>query len=491
MKKLLLALLLTLTVFFTGCTREESLKQEEFELTSAEFYDKVEKSFQYGSYYKTHVIVKFPETNPDLETIKNACYDFRLPLKITLDFSACSELTEIPAEWFKNSLYYTDFNFVFPESLETINDYAFYGLSATRNNPIPNNVKNLGKCCYPNNNKYITKIVIPASVNSIPESLFDVYFNIESVIFPEDSKITEIPANTFYFCSNLKSITLPPSVTKIGDRAFSQCTELRNINLPDTITTFGEWAFSYCNFKSLRIPANLETIERNMFAGTDIGTLTIPGTIKKLESAVFSSTYVDNVILEEGIEWLGGDLFGNSPNLKTITIPSTVTFIDPYFNRFNESLETIILADGNKVYSYDESGALKSVYNTSGEYHLQNYPAAKKDKKVTIGEGIHRLEIGCFYNNPYIEEIVINPDVVQFCYWCFHGCENVKTLRFTRTTNIEWGFDLSDTMFGSASDNNKPKEVTVIVPKGTLAEYQALFERDKPDASVKFTIVEE
>lgn len=46
-------------------------------------------------------------------------------------------------------------------------------------------------------------------------------------------------------------------------------------------------------------------------------------------------------------------------------------------------------------------------------------------------------------------------------------------------------------MFGSASDNNKPKEVTVIVPKGTLAEYQALFERDKPDASVKFTIVEE
>lgn len=79
MKKLLLALLLTLTVFFTGCTREESLKQEEFELTSAEFYDKVERSFQYGSYYKTHVIVKFPETNPDLETIKNACYDFRLP----------------------------------------------------------------------------------------------------------------------------------------------------------------------------------------------------------------------------------------------------------------------------------------------------------------------------------------------------------------------------------------------------------------------------
>lgn len=491
MKKVFLALILSLTVLFTSCISGEKIVEEEFELTSAEFYDKVEKSFQYGAYYNTHVIVKFTETNPDLETIKNACYDFRLPLKITLDFSACSELTEIPAEWFKDFQYYTDFTFIFPETLETINDYAFYGLSESKKNPIPDSVKNLGKSCYPQYNTYVTNIVIPPFVEVLPEDFLYSYYDIESIVFSEDSKITEIPQNSFNLCSKLKSITLPPSVTKIGSNAFSECIELKNINLSDTITTIEEWAFSYCKFDSLRIPANLENIERTAFAGTDIGTLTIPGTIKKLESAAFSSTYVDNVILEEGIEWLGGDLFGNSPNLKTITIPSTVTFIDPYFNRFNESLETIILADGNKVYSYDESGALKSVYNDSGDYHLQNYPVAKKDKKVAIGEGIHRLEIGCFYDNPYIEEIVINPDVVQFCTWCFHGCVNVKTLRFTRTTDIEWGFDLSDTMFGSASDTNKPKEVTVIVPKGTLAEYQALFERDKPDASVKFTIVEE
>ena len=132
MKKVLFVLMLAFTLIFTSCVREESNLQTEFELTSEEFYNKVNDSFQYGFYYSKPIVIKFTETNPDMEIISKACYDFSIPLKITFDFSDCAELSEIPANWFKESLYYTDFTFIFPESLETINDYAFYGLRATK-----------------------------------------------------------------------------------------------------------------------------------------------------------------------------------------------------------------------------------------------------------------------------------------------------------------------------------------------------------------------
>ncbi|MBR6180459.1 MAG: leucine-rich repeat protein [Prevotella sp.] len=37
---------------------------------------------------------------------------------------------------------------------------------------------------------------------------------------------------------------MPDSVTKIGGSAFSYCTSLRSINIPKSVTTIGRWAFS-------------------------------------------------------------------------------------------------------------------------------------------------------------------------------------------------------------------------------------------------------
>jgi hypothetical protein len=51
----------------------------------------------------------------------------------------------------------------------------------------------------------------------------------------------------FNYCSNLKSITIPNSVTTIGDSAFSSCSSLMSVSIPNFVTTIGNYAFSSCN----------------------------------------------------------------------------------------------------------------------------------------------------------------------------------------------------------------------------------------------------
>ena len=68
-----------------------------------------------------------------------------------------------------------------------------------------------------------------------------------SVDLSHNLKITVIQSETFYYCSDLKSIILPNSVTRIGKSAFYGCSSLTNITIPNSVTTIGSSAFDECS----------------------------------------------------------------------------------------------------------------------------------------------------------------------------------------------------------------------------------------------------
>ena len=73
-------------------------------------------------------------------------------------------------------------------------------------------------------------------------------------------------SGTFQNCKNLRSITIPNTVTTIGSSAFYSCTALTNVIIPNSVTTIGYSAFRNCHsLTEMVLPNSVEQIESYAF----------------------------------------------------------------------------------------------------------------------------------------------------------------------------------------------------------------------------------
>lgn len=128
-----------------------------------------------------------------------------------------------------------------------------------------------------------TEIVIPNTYKGLP--------------------VTEIRSEAFNNCTELTSVIMPDSITRIGDFAFSNCSGLTEIVLPDSVKRLYAAAFSGCtNLTSITLSDNLEFIDQVAFARcTSLTSIVIP----------------DSVI-EIGESTLNPNIFDGCTNLQTI-----------------------------------------------------------------------------------------------------------------------------------------------------------------------------
>lgn len=174
------------------------------------------------------------------------------------------------------------------------------------------------------NDTKINSLSLPSSIERVKSGAFWKASNLKNVTFADkgkglktigmyafadcsslesidlsNSSITEIPENAFSNCTSLKTVKLPPTVTKIADDAFVNCKKLEEIQGLSNckISEIGKDAFAGCynlktfDISSATITSLPDTICSNMYALTSIHlpkTLTSIGTsalegCKKLE----------------------------------------------------------------------------------------------------------------------------------------------------------------------------------------------------------------
>lgn len=247
-----------------------------------------------------------------------------------------------------------------------------------------------------------TDIVIPDkspagdTVIYIGAEVFNQNTNIESVTIPDS--VTKILSGAFRNCTNLKSVNIGGSVTEIQDGVFYQCAALETVNIPDTVTFIDSSAFSGCtSLKTLVVSENLSTLGTYVFSGcTSLKKVTLPASLTSLPAYTFLE---DNAGLT--IYYTGSSSQWSSMTKGTGALPSNYTLVCDaeikngsvyeytYSSGYKASVKVTSLETGSPVesYTYDANGNITGYIDSADNETTFVYDANGKLTSATAPGG--------------------------------------------------------------------------------------------------------
>ena len=128
-----------------------------------------------------------------------------------------------------------------PSDITEIKAYAFYGCTSLTSVTIPDSVTSVGENAFSG----CTSLPVIDGIRYADTYLVEAVDETRTSysIKPGTRFIGNV---AFSYCTSLKSVTIPDSVTEIGNAAFFQCTSLTSVTIPDSVTSIGGRAFYYC-----------------------------------------------------------------------------------------------------------------------------------------------------------------------------------------------------------------------------------------------------
>lgn len=217
----------------------------------------------------------------------------------------------------------------FPENLYQICPNAFWKCSALNVVYFGNNIEKILDYAFAETN--IRTITMPDSVAKIGDYCFAYCDNLTEIIISDS--VTEIPTGFAKDNPNLNNIEFPSSLLSIGDYAFTG-TGFTFLALPNSLQKIGEWAFTYMqNLKEFYIPDQVTELNDGFLMGCE-----------KLEK----------ITVGKSVTSIPNWAFARCENLKEIVIPSNV-----------ESISDLILNE-NALYNNGDLYSHPVIYGEKG-----------------------------------------------------------------------------------------------------------------------------
>lgn len=302
-----------------------------------------------------------------------------------------------------------------PTYLKKIDDYTFNGCSELSSISIPKGVCYIGKNAFSFSG--LKSISLPNSVAEIGKSVFESCDSLQSITLSPSLK--KIGDKAFFKCANLSSIVIPKSVTEMGIQLFSDCPKLKKVTILGNISEIKEQSFSRChNLTEVNLPKTLKSIGWNAFAECNLPSVVLPDSLNLIYMEAFAGCNMSSIRIPNSVTHIYKSAFQSCKNLKTIYLPNIPIQIGEtafentqWFNKQKDGLVYL----GKTAYTY--KGKLRndtSIIIKDGTLNIGDncFINKMKVKSITLPNSVKT--IGDFaFDNTGIQSLVI-PDSVTF-----------------------------------------------------------------------------
>ena len=290
----------------------------------------------------------------------------------------------------------------------------------------------------------LKSITLPGTVTAIGDDAFDGCSNLISVVIP--NTVTSIGDYAFEGCIALTSVPISSSVTTIGNYAFSGCIGLTSVTIPASVTSIGSGAFSGCNNLTRLVVSSrntkydsrkdcnaiIETASNTLIVGC--ASSFIPNTVTSIGVRAFAhcdsltSITIPNSVISIG-EWA----FVACYNLSSLTIGSSVTTIGEYafsgcFGLTSVTIPNSVTTIGDWAFYRCRDLTSLTIGNSLTTIGRYVFADCMSLASLTFGTSVTTIGDYAFYNCSSLARLTIPNSVTTLGEYAFYGCSGLTSV---------------------------------------------------------------
>ena len=284
-----------------------------------------------------------------------------------------------------------------------------------------------------------TALYIPGEIDghevvAIGDRAFENRTDLRTVMIPDS--VTRINGNAFYGCSNLANVTLSKNLESMGSSAFGNCDGLTQIEIPKSLEScdisYGSYGpFRDCDkLKKVKFEEGTTVIATMLFHHcTGIEEIEIPDTVTIIKDSAFEEcTNLKSIQIPNTVTKIEPEAFYNCTSLTTVNIPDTVKSIDKSVFSGCASLTEVHLPSTIKempVSAFYNCKKLTTINFPSTLTMIGNsaFSGCESLPEAILPSGVEKIESNAFKNCKAMKKAVVPDTVSSIGSSAFYGCE--------------------------------------------------------------------
>ena len=260
-----------------------------------------------------------------------------------------------------------------PNTITTIEEWAFHGCRQLRTIVLPSSVVSVGDFSFMYSG--LKSVTFNEGLTSIGKCAFSIV-DLQEIVLPQSLK--SIGDEAFLYCRNLKSVTIPVGVSRMGKRVFEDCDRLCSIAVPGSVGRIGDYTFKGCKaLKHVVLEDGVSSLGEGVFDGCDsLMHVSLPGSMKRINTSLFmGKQFLETVSLPYGVEEIGRSAFNGCVSLTSVELPSSLKRIgECAFSECKSLTQVFIPASVERIAygAFDGCDDLKVICCEASEGSYQN-----------------------------------------------------------------------------------------------------------------------